>query len=146
MKKLIILASIVMFLFAGKTFAGEPSLFTYNKAVVETQMTALNELEQFVLNHPGTTLSGLIAEDNLLASTVIGPGSFTSLNLLSEKALGIGGFWWGCCLGPAGVLVVYLVAEDKAETKSSIIGCIVGSLLYGGSWIAYGVSTNAYYW
>ena len=148
MKKLIILASLALFLFAGKSYAGEPSLFTYDKSVLETEMASLNDLEDFVLNNPGITLSGMLAKENPLASSVAGTNNFTSLNLLSEEAFGIGGFWWGCCLGPAGVLVVYLVSEDKAETRSSIIGCVVGSLLYSGSWAAYawGLNGGNYYW
>ncbi len=137
MKKLIILSSLIIFLFAGKTYAGEPGLFTYDKSVVETEMASLNDLEQFVLDHPAITLSGMVANGNPMASSVAGPNSFSALNLVYEKALDIGGFWWGCCLGPAGILVVYLVSEDKAETRSSIIGCVVGSLLYSGSYAGW---------
>lgn len=143
MKKLIIISGLIMFLFTGNSYAGEPGLFTYDKSVVETEMASLNDLEQFVLDHPDTTLSGMVANGHPMASSVAGPNSFSALNLMYEKALGIGGFWWGCCLGVPGVLVVYLVSEDKAETKSAIIGCVVGSLLYSGSYVAYYSGLNA---
>lgn len=147
MKKLIILASIALFLFAGATFAEDPELFSYDKSAVETEMASLNDLELYVLSNPGTTLSLLQENGNPMATAIAGPNNYSAMNLMFEKALGIGGFWWGCCLGPAGILVVYLVSEDKAETRSSIIGCVVGSLLYGGSWIAYAWGINGgYYW
>jgi len=148
MKKLLILTSVVLFLFAGKTFAEEPGLFTYDKSAVEAEMASLNDLEQYVLNNPGTTLSNMLEDGNPMATSIAGSNNFTAMNLMYEKALGIGGFWWGCCLGPAGILIVYLVAEDKAETKSSIIGCVVGSLLYSGSWAAYswGLNSSLNWW
>ncbi len=145
MKKLILIASILIFLFAGKTYAGESGLFTYDKSAIEIEMASLNELELYVLSHPGTTLSEMAAAGNPMASSIAEPNSFNAMNLMYEKALGIGGFWWGCCLGPAGVLVVYLVAEDKAETKSAIIGCVVWGLLEGGIWGAYYGGLTSYY-
>lgn len=147
MKKSILLTSLIIFLFAGTSFAEDPDLFTYDKSVVESEMAPLNELEQYVLDNPGVTLSALKEEGLPLAATITDPNSYSALNQMYDKALGIGGFWWGCCLGPAGILVVYLVTEDKAETKSSIIGCVVGSLLYSGSWAAYVYGLNGgYYW
>lgn len=147
MKKITILAGMIFFIISG-TFAGDGSLFTYDKSVLETEMASLNELEQFVLNHPGVTLSELNNTGHPLAVSITETDSYNALNLMYEKALGIGGFWWGCCLGPAGILVVYLVSEDKAETKKSVIGCVVGSLLYSGSWAAYywGLGYNNNYW
>ena len=121
MKKSILLTSLIIFLFAGTSFAEDPDLFSYDKSAVETEMAPLNELEQYVLDHPGVTLNSLKEEGIPLASSLSGANSYSALNRMYDKALGIGGFWWGCCLGPAGILVVYLVTEDKAETRSSII-------------------------
>lgn len=147
MKKLSILSVILLIAFTVNTFAEDPGLFTYDKSTVESEMASLNQLESYVYDHPGITFEELKEEGNPLATEIAGPNSLNSLNLMYEKALGIGGFWWGCCLGPAGILVVYLVTEDKAETRSSIIGCVVGSLLYGGSWAVYVWGFNGgYYW
>ena len=129
---MILLAGIAIFFFAGSTFAKDPDLFSYDKVVIDIEMAALNDVEEFVLSHPGTTLTTMRETGNPLASTVTDINSYNSLNLVADRAFGIGGFWWGCCLGPAGVLVVYLVAEDSGETRSSVIGCIVSGLLYGG--------------
>ena len=125
--------TIIIFLFAGTSFAEDPDLFSYDKSIVENEMASLNELEHYVLDNPGVTLSALKEEGLPLASTVSNADSYSALNHMFEKALGVGGFWWGCCLGPAGILVVYLVTEDKAETRSALIGCIVWGLLSGGS-------------
>jgi len=137
MKKIILLASLSIFLLAGSSYAGNTGLFTYDKSAVNEEMALLNELELYVLSHPGTTLAEMVSDGNPLAMEISNTNSFTAFNLMYEKALGIGGFWWGCCLGPVGILVVYLVSEDKAETRSAIIGCVVGTLLYSGSYAGW---------
>jgi hypothetical protein len=147
MKKLSIVSVILLLVFTVSTFAKDPGLFTYDKSAIESEMASLNQLESYVYDNPGITYELLRQEGNPLVTELAGPNSLNSLNLMYEKALGIGGFWWGCCLGPAGILIVYLVSEDKAETRSSIIGCVVGSLLYGGSWAIYVWGFNGgYYW
>jgi len=65
---------------------------------------------------------------------------FSNLNLtgsmMMEPALGIPGFWWGCVLGPVGILVVYLVTEnDKPEVKKALYGCLVST----GIWVIFEV-------
>jgi len=112
MKKFLLLTSIAVFLFAGQTYAGKTGLFTYDKSVVETEMASLNELELYVLNHPGVSLSDMIAEGNPMVSDLSSPNNFNAFNLMFDKALGIGGFWWGCLLGP-----VHLVKPFQSQQQ-----------------------------
>ena len=81
-----------------------------------------------------------LQSNNLLNSQL------SALNLTSgmmmEPALGIPGFWWGCVLGPVGILVVYLVTEnDKEEVKKALYGCIVSGVF----WVAWEVFWWAVY-
>ena len=133
MKKLSILSVILLVAFTVNTFAEDPGLFTYDKSTVESEMASLNQLESYVYNNPGITFEQLKEEGNPLATELAGPNSLNSLNLMYEKALGIGGFWWGCCLGPAGILVVYLVTEDKAEdlVDRALVVTIMGHVDHG---------------
>jgi len=133
MKKIILLASLALMI-AGTSMAGQAGLFSYNQEAVEVEMNDLTSLENFVLENPGVSLSDMIASENELVADMAHSSSFYGFDLMNEKALGIGGFLWGCCLGPVGVLVVWLVADDPAETKKSIIGCIVNALLGGGGY------------
>jgi len=114
--------------------AGQAGLFSYNQEAVELEMAGLTSLENFVLENPGVSLSDMIASENELVTGMTHSGSFYGFDMMNDKALGIGGFLWGCCLGPIGVLVVWLVADDPAETKKSMIGCVVNALLGGGSY------------
>lgn len=138
MKKIILLASFAL-LIAGSGMAGQAGLFSYNQEAVELEMADLTSLENFVLANPGVRLSDMIASENELVTDMAHSCAFYGFDLMNDKALGIGGFLWGCCLGPLGVLVVWLVADDPAETKKSIFGCIVNTLI-GGSGYFYQIN------
>ena len=47
-----------------------------------------------------------------------------------EPPLGVPSLLWGFCLGIVGVVIVHLVAEDRAETRKAIIGCAISTALY----------------
>ena len=136
MKKIILFASLAL-LIAGTSMAGQAELFSYNQEAVEMEMAELSCLENFVLENPGISLSDLVASENELVANMAHSPAFYGLNTMNEKALGIGGFWWGCCLGPLGILVVWLAADDPAETRKSIFGCVISTLLSGSSSFLY---------
>lgn len=128
----------------GKSMAGQSDLFSYDAVTVENQMAQLNQLEVYVLENPGVTLGQMASNGNALASMVSDPNGINGFNLMNEKVFGIPGFLWGCVFSWVGVLVVYLVGQDKAETKSAIIGCVVGAVAYSAFYtvwyLAWGVS------
>lgn len=136
MKKLLMFAGLILFL-SGTGIAGQADLFSYDQETVKNEMASLTSLEDYVLAHPGVNLSDLLISENALVADLSRSTSFYGIESMNEKVLGIGGFLWGCCLGPIGVLVVWLGADDSAETRKAIIGCIVNALLSGGSSIFY---------
>jgi hypothetical protein len=52
--------------------------------------------------------------------------STSTLSALTEGALGIPSFIWGCVLGWIGILITYLVTQDSEETKKALYGCLIG--------------------
>jgi hypothetical protein len=56
MKKLLILASMLILLGVGKSMAGQADLFSYDAVTIENQMAQLDQLERYVLENPGITL------------------------------------------------------------------------------------------
>jgi hypothetical protein len=100
-------------------------------------MASLNELEQYILYYPGTTLTEMMEDGNPLVSSITESNNYPVMNLFYDKALGIGGFWWGCVLGPVGILAVYLITGDKDQTLSAAYGCSVtvaiAAIIAGGS-------------
>jgi len=147
MKKLLILASMLILLGVGKSMAGQADLFSYDAVTIENQMAQLDQLEGYVLDNPGITLGEMATQGNALASLVSDANGISGFNMINEKVFGIPGFLWGCVFSWVGVLVVYLVGQDKAETKSAIIGCVVGALAYSAFYAVYYLALgNAYWW
>jgi hypothetical protein len=125
MKKLIILGVLVGLFFQTNTFAGQSDAFNYDRSAIDQEMQGLNLLEDYLTNNPGTTLDQLTGEYAFLAAGIGNTGGLAGMYSFYDKALGIPGFMWGCCLGFTGVLIVALVSKDEHEVKQSIIGGVI---------------------
>ncbi|MBN1949806.1 MAG: hypothetical protein JW801_01295 [Bacteroidales bacterium] len=143
MKKILLslLAALVFFL---PGFAGHENLFSYDQSGPETSLAGLQKAEDFVTAHEGITLSDLqLIHPDWVRGLSGSSGSFIDPGSLSgQRVLRIPSFLWGCFLGPAGVIVVYLVAEDNDETRKSFMGCISWAL---GLTVYYIVAMSAFY-
>jgi len=130
MKKILLIAAMAIFMSCQGLWANQADDFKYNKQKVQDEFSDLNLLEQTVIDNSFITLSEMKSK-NMLTS------EFSNLNLTSmmmEPALGIPGFWWGCVLGPVGILVVYAVTDnDKDEVKKALYGCLVST----GIWVVF---------
>jgi hypothetical protein len=105
-------------------------------------------LDQYLSANYGKTFADISKEDSSLLN---GVSSTTSLPLTSSNkdntALGIPSFLWGCVLGWVGMLIVYLVTENKDETKKALWGCLISTAVSVGLYvvlIAASTSTAAY--
>ena len=105
--------------------ANNSSLFSYDKAAVNTKMNSVVAVENYVNQNEGVTISTMNADGQQLVAAA----NLSEVNSLSSSMLdgpaGIPSFLWGCVLGPLGLLVVYLVTQDGDETKKSLYGCLV---------------------
>ncbi len=116
------------------------NLFTYDINKVNQELAQLQALEDYINANPGITLSNLqegrydkLTDLNLKGSF---PYNFDDEN--AEPPLGIPSFLWGCVFSYWGILIVYLVTENKEETIKSLKGCIVGRLIsYGIFGVVY---------
>jgi hypothetical protein len=145
MKKLTFLVSLLLLLGVGTSMASQADLFSYDAVTVENQMAQLDQLEGYVLDNPGVTLAEMTSTGNALASLVSDPNGLNGFNMINEKVFGIPSFLWGCVFSWVGVLVVYLVGQDKAETKSAIIGCVVGAVAYTAFYAIYYFALSGLY-
>ena len=127
MKK--VLLTLVTFLFIGNVFAGTADLFNYDASKVKQAFVNADVLDQMV-----STTQTSLDELNVNSPVLANFKAETSSMMMQDGALGIPSFWWGCILGWIGILVVYLVTEDKEEAKKALWGCIVngavGVLVY----------------
>jgi hypothetical protein len=145
MKKLLFLAGMLILVGTTMSYAGNADKFSYDAVTIENQMAQMNQLEGYLNENPGTTLSDMVTTGNNLADLVSGPNSIAGFNGINEKVLGIPGFLWGCVLSWVGILIVYLVGQDPHETKQAIIGCVVGAVAYAAFYVVYYILILGYY-
>jgi len=132
MKKKLLIAVLAIFMSCQGLWANQADDFKYNQQQVQDEFSDLNLLEQTVIDNSFITLSEMQSKNMLSAQL----SNLNITSLMMEPALGIPGFWWGCVLGPVGILVVYLVTEnDKTEVKKSLYGCLVST----GVWVIFEV-------
>ena len=137
MKHIITLAFFCLFsvtLIAGTPVSGDvprtkaPSAssdpFVLDEDQVYQATERLTALEQHLLQNPGTTLSDLKATESewIQGINLDSSGNLGAMNTMNGGPLGIPSFLWGFCLGVIGMLIVYLVTEDKGELKKSLWG------------------------
>lgn len=123
--KLLTLVVFMIFL-AGNAFSAADESFNYDKKAIEKEFSDLNQLEQIVHQNPDATFDDLNSQGSLPAE--LNDLNFNVSQSPLEPPLGIPGFWWGCTLGPIGILIAYLVSDnDKSQAKSALYGCIVQS-------------------
>jgi len=125
MKKTLLL--LAAFLMVSVSFARTADLFSYDKAQVQKALVNADALDHYV-SQATVSLDKIDLSTPVTANFLAQSGN----NMMEERALGIPGFVWGLVLGVVGILVVYLVTEDKEETKKALYGCIAGALLWTG--------------
>ncbi|MBK9510485.1 MAG: hypothetical protein IPO04_13980 [Cytophagaceae bacterium] len=135
MKKVIL--SILFILVS--VFAWSNDEFSYSEN--DLNFDNLNKLESYINSHPGTTMEVLKSEKSeLLSGIAIEESTISTINLEGDMPI-VGSFWWGCCLGVVGLLLVYFITDnDKDQVKSAVWGCLIATVLWGmgGLWNPFG--------
>lgn len=140
MKKLLL--PVLFLLFAGfSTYANDADLFKFDNNAVQAEFSELNELGEMVMANEDLTYSSLKMNNENLVSELrlIAEGALPLQG--AEPVLGIPSFLWGCGLGVAGLVVVYIgTDQDKVETKKALWGCVTATGVYAVAWVIYYVA------
>ena len=132
MKK-VILSLIVTLTFSNIFANGE-----FDNNVSKTEFNQINQLETYVEANPQTTLSEIKVNNPELLNGVelLDETATSSLGAVKDMPL-VSGFWWGCCLGVIGLVIVYFVTDhDKDQVRKALFGCLIATVLWGvgGLW------------
>ena len=102
----------------------------FNESEVYTAFADVSALDQYLTLNDGKSFSDV---SKVNSSILNGVSATTALPATSggkdELALGIPSFLWGCVLGWVGMLIVYLVTENKEQTKKALWGCLAGTAI-----------------
>jgi hypothetical protein len=105
-------------------------LFTYDASKIDQEMAQLQSLEDYIYANPDVTPTNLQLQNCIHTLGLNINNELSScLSTYGDEPMGISPFWWGCCFGVWGILIVYLVSEDKDQTKIALKGCVIGSLI-----------------
>lgn len=126
MKK-IILSTLFAGFFGFNAFASSAEVFEMDENFVNTELAQLTELENFVTENEGITLSEMDSNTEILTDLNSSGDILRTLELIGrgDPPLGIPSFAWGACFGVAGIAVVYFVTDDRDETKKALTGCAI---------------------
>lgn len=150
MKKLtqkIVSVILVLCLFNLQGFAGVGMFANAYSDADYTEFASFDEAAFYDEFQEVEALENYLSEndasfDEVDASLLTNVSSISILPLAPAVAdgppLGIPSFLWGCILGWVGLLIVYLMADDSAETKKALWGCILSTVLMGGGLLLSG--------
>ena len=128
MKILFSILSVCLISLSG--FSNYTELFSYNEQSLEKEMQMLQEIEDYIHLNPGTTYSQLEVCNPSMICNLASDDDPTAPAGSVQPPLGIPSFYWGCCFGLSGVLIVALVTEDKEEIHKSLRGCTISAITY----------------
>ncbi len=128
MKKVLLITGVLILFITNSLFANDADLFEYDESKINTELNELNELENYVNNNQGITLSEMLNNKNSLVTNMALDMSFC---LSDDTPMGIPSFCWGCFFGPVGVLMVWAFTDrSKKQTTDAFWGCAISTPIY----------------
>lgn len=135
MKKILLTTASAIVFSVSTLFAGGADMFQLNESKLDADFQKLDKVEAYVKGNDVSKVEDIDA--SLLENMELSSDASSILSSENEPALGIPSFVWGFCLGWVGILVTYLITEDKEETKKALIGCVVGALAGVVIWLVF---------
>jgi len=124
------------------------SVIGFDESEIYAAFAEVSDLDQYLAQNEGVTYTDIDQENSTLLNGISSSTTLPFSASSDELVLGIPSFFWGCVFGWVGLLVVYLVLENKEQTKKALYGCIastvVGVVLYVAVFAAAATTTTAY--
>ncbi len=115
--------SLVLLFVANLTFASSSDLFKLDYNQVKQDFAQLNQLANKVKTENLTYNDLMVTDANMINNMAL--SKVPSLSL-PDGILGIPSFFWGCILGPIGVIISYFATgKNKKEVKHALLGCLL---------------------
>jgi hypothetical protein len=137
--KLSVLLLVLLSLFISTyTYAGNSKVFTYDYDKVEQTLSPLKSLESLITDKNISYKELREMENPLFSILNYNQNNGFGINSL-EPPLGIPSYLWGACGSFWGILLVYLITEDKEETKKAAYGFIGATAIAIGCTVIYSI-------
>jgi len=138
--KILILLIFLATSLSAHTFAAEDDLFSYNSAVINSNLESLQQLEDYIYANPGTQLIDLMNDQSpLIAGLNLSNSSCGGIeaSLEGDPMMGIPPYYWGCCLGIPGWIYVLAVSDDTYARNRAFWGCFYHYDIWLTIWIIW---------
>jgi len=123
------------------------SVSEFDDSEIYNAFAGISDLDHYLAINEGKTYAEVNQENSILLNGISATTSMPLSASSDNLALGIPSFLWGCVFGVVGLLVVYLVCEDKEQTKKALWGCVASTVVSTALYvlvIAAEVSTTTY--
>jgi hypothetical protein len=105
------------------------SVTEFDESEIYAAFADISDLDQYLAQHNDKSYTEVSQENATLLSGISATTTLPFSASSDELVLGIPSFLWGCVFGWVGLLVVYLVLENKVQTKKALTGCIVSTVV-----------------
>ena len=119
------------------------SVTEFDESEIYDAFSEVSGLDQYLAQNNDKTYTDISQENATLLSGISATTTLPFSTSSDELVLGIPSFLWGCVFGWVGLLVVYLVLENKAQTKKALYGCIVSTVVSIGLWVFVIAATSS---
>ncbi len=105
------------------------SVTQFDESEIYAAFADVSELDQYLAQNNNKSYTEVSQENATLVNGISATTTLPFSASSDELVLGIPSFLWGCVFGWVGLLVVYLVLENKVQTKKALTGCLVGTVV-----------------
>ena len=110
----------------------------FDEAEIYSAFDEVNDLVAIVENDASITYSDLEATNSEMIADVSSSAAIAMSSTSADSPPFISAFLWGCLFNLAGMLIVGITTDfDSDQLRKSAWGCLISSLLWGGSSVAY---------
>jgi len=103
------------------------SVTEFDESEIYAAFADVSALDQYLAQNNNKSYTEVSQENATLVSGISTTTTLPFSASSDELVLGIPSFLWGCVFGWVGLLVVYLVLENKVQTKKALTGCVVST-------------------
>ncbi len=106
------------------------SVTDFDDAEIYAAFAEVSDLDQYLAQNENKTYTDVSQENVTLLNGISSSSSMPFTASSDELVMGIPSFFWGCVFGWVGLLVVYLVLENKEQTKKALYGCVAATVVW----------------
>ncbi len=135
MKRILVLFLFVLVPFQFQSFASNAELFYYDNQKIQHLFASIDAIDNLIESSQ-ISFNEVITVHPIISNLLyVDSKAINFFDKGPDSLFGIPPFWWGFFLNWIGALLVYILTEHNNEyTKEAVIGFLVGTAIYVGTY------------